>query len=72
MTAFFVTHSWRPISVAQTPSFHNVMSAAARSGVHPCVIDPDFLPTLAKTPLRSFMLQTEKAVKTVGYVHFFT
>lgn len=40
MTAFFVTLSWRPISLAQTPSFHNAMSAAARSGVHSCVIDP--------------------------------
>lgn len=72
MTAFFVTDSWRPISLAQTPSFHNAMSAAARSGVHSCVIDPYFLLTLAKRPLRSFVLRAQKAVETVCYVDFLT
>lgn len=72
MTAFFVTHSWRPISLAQTPSFHNAMSAAARSGVHSCVIDPYFLPTLAKKPLPSSLLRAQKTVKTVYYVPFLT
>jgi hypothetical protein len=67
MTAFFVTHSWRPISLAQTPSFHNAMSAAARSGVHSCVIDPDFLPTLTKRPLRSFALTEDNEDNMLCY-----
>ena len=36
MTAFFVTLSRRPISLAQIPSFHHVMSAAARRSPFLC------------------------------------
>src|SRR5512134_578215 len=48
MTAFFVTLSRRPISLAQIPSFHHVMSAAVRSGVHSCVTSLCSRPILAR------------------------
>lgn len=49
ITAFFVTLKRRPISLAQIPSFHNVMSTAVRSGVHSRVISSKPRPLATKT-----------------------
>ena len=72
MTAFFVTLSRRPISLAQIPSFHHVMSAAARSGVHSCATSLYSRPILAKKALPSLAIRTENIDKTVPYAHVLT
>jgi hypothetical protein len=72
MTEFFVTPSRRPISLAQMPSFHQVMSAVARDGVHSCVKSLNSRPILAKKGTPSFAIRTEKTMKTVYYAAFLT